>query len=63
MSMEHARRRAMWFNGCNRYKKPLISENTTESAQQVIDYFAQKKEPKRTKEQIEEERLFYTSTR
>ena len=62
--MEQARRRAMWFNGCNRYKGNNNKE-TTEHGQAIIAYFTKKKEtePKRTPEEIEAERLYYTSTR
>ena len=59
--MEQARRRAMWFNGCNRYK----GNNENEQSQAIIAYFIDKKEQeqKRTQEEIEAERLYYTSTR
>ena len=64
MSMEHARRRAMWFNGCNRYKGNNDNEQN-QQGQAIIAYFTEKKEAerKRTPEEIEAERLYYTSTR
>ena len=64
MSMEQARRRAMWFNGCNRYRSNLQENETiTTETNATVNYFIEKKKQQRTKEQIEEERLFYTSTR
>lgn len=57
---QQARRRAMWFNGCN--KVVNNDENTTDAGKEAITYFAEKHQ-KRTPEQIEEERQMYTSTR
>ena len=62
--MEQSRRRAMWFNGCNRYKDNNTNAQNTQG-QAIISYFTEKKaiERKRTPEEIKAEREYYTSTR